>query len=490
MKILISERDQYERMAIEWLISTYSIPIDELYTANTLQETLFLIEREVPDLLYIELDMVPMKSWEKTKQYLVNYSSGIIAVTAEATFERAKQALELASVDLLVKPHDPVKIKECLGKALSKLSRQEKDIPFSSNWEALASYQALFLKEEEKPPGIGLMLFHTEDSQKLMDLISFLGNFPFREHPTVLPLTDMVVCLFQQPTTGLEESARKVLREWETENSEPLAAVVIPPQQNPRDIHTMYQTARRLMELTFFLGYRQVIKPEESYNTWKEIDPFLSSSEQREWIDMLSNFDKQRIKRWMHEEFLHASAPFPNPEQLRTRLTSILAQIRRFMKIYQLDQGEMEERYRQIFSEILYNRVLYRIVQETLLFLYDLLDRSKMHEVFVKKDVIEKGLNYIEAHFADPDLSLEKVAEAAGRSPAYYSHLVVKRQGESFRRILMNRRIKEAKRLLITTDLSIGEVAEQAGFRNPSYFTRLFRTQTSMSPRQYRESHK
>ncbi|CAM4081312.1 hypothetical protein Gste01_02132 [Geobacillus stearothermophilus ATCC 7953] len=57
---------------------------------------------------------------------------------------------------------------------------------------------------------------------------------------------------------------------------------------------------------------------------------------------------------------------------LRRRLTSILAQIRRFMKTYDLDRGGTEREYMRIFQDILYNPVLYRIVQELILFLYRL----------------------------------------------------------------------------------------------------------------------
>ncbi|WP_409252845.1 helix-turn-helix domain-containing protein [Bacillus sp. SCS-153A] len=486
MKILIAERDNNERVAIEWLISTYSIPISKVMVSRTAKETIAVIEKELPEILYIELDMIPAENWQHLQRYINSFSPKILAVTAEATFERAKQAIELGSVDLLVKPLDPVKIKQSLRIALSQVERREVIDVFSSHKDEGYSYQSLFLDNEQNNGEVALMLLHTENHKKLVDLLQFLTYFPFREHPTILPLTDMVVCLFSSPTQHIKEEAWKVLREWEALNIEPLAAAIIPPNTEMQSVHEMYLAAKRLTDMTFFLGYRQVILPKDAYESWHEMDPFLTSAEQREWVDMLSGFDKQKIKEWMHQEFLHMETPFPNPETLRTRLTSILAQVRRFMKTYQLDRGEMEEYYMKIFAEILYNRVLYRIVQEMLLFLYDLLDRSKLGEVYSKKDVIEKGLLYIEKHYTNPDLSLEKVAEAVGRSTSYYSHLLMKKRGMSFRQLLANKRIKEAKQLLHASELPIKQVAFKVGFRNPSYFTRLFKEVTSMSPREYR----
>lgn len=486
MKIVIAERDNHERIAIEWLITTYSIPINTVFVAQSLKETMVLLDKEHPEILYLELDMIPTENWSHIVRYVKNFSPKIIAVTAEATFERAKQAIELACVDLLVKPLDPVKIKQSLKLSYSLVANRETINVYSPHKDEGYSYRSLFLDQEENNGEIAMMLLHPDSNKKLPDLIQFLSNFSFRERPTILPLTDMVVCLFKKPTQQLKEEASMVLREWESLHIEPLAAVIIPPNTEHKLVHEMYVAAKRLLEITFFIGYRQVILPKEDYNRWYEMDPFLSSEEQRVWVDMLNSFDKQRIKQWMHQEFFHMETPFPNPEKLRTRLTSILAQVRRFMKTYQLDHGELEDDYMRIFSEILYNRVLYRIVQEMLLFLYELLDHSTMGEAFSKKDVIERGILYIEKNYGKPDLTLEDVAEAVGRSTSYYSHLLMKKQGMSFRQLLTTKRINEAKQLIHADKLSIKEIASQVGFRNPSYFTRLFKENTSMTPREYK----
>lgn len=175
-----------------------------------------------------------------------------------------------------------------------------------------------------------------------------------------------------------------------------------------------------------------------------------------------------------------------NPENLRTRLTSILAQIRRFMKTYKLDKHEMEKYYMKIYSEILNNSVLFRIVQEMLLFIYQIIDCALQAETVSKNDVIEKGIRFIELNYSDPDLSLEKVAEEVGRNPSYYSHLLMTKHGTPFRQLLTNVRIQEAKRLLTLTEWSIKEIAYKVGFHNPNYFARLFKETTSYTPRAYR----
>jgi len=72
-------------------------------------------------------------------------------------------------------------------------------------------------------------------------------------------------------------------------------------------------------------------------------------------------------------------------------------------------------------------------------------------------------------------------------SPAYYSHLLMKKRGISFRKLLTQTRIKEAKRLLAQTELSIKEIAHQTGFRTSHYFIRVFKEEMKRTPTEYRD---
>ncbi|MCB0686605.1 MAG: helix-turn-helix transcriptional regulator [Saprospiraceae bacterium] len=56
----------------------------------------------------------------------------------------------------------------------------------------------------------------------------------------------------------------------------------------------------------------------------------------------------------------------------------------------------------------------------------------------------------------------------------------------SFTEILTTMRIDLAKELLHNSSLNISEIAYQVGFRDPSYFVRVFRKQTGKTPRFYR----
>jgi AraC family transcriptional regulator, transcriptional activator of pobA len=58
------------------------------------------------------------------------------------------------------------------------------------------------------------------------------------------------------------------------------------------------------------------------------------------------------------------------------------------------------------------------------------------------------------------------------------------------KKILQNRLMQEARKLLVTSDMSISEIAYKLNFEDNSYFCRVFRTKTGISPKRFRDIHK
>lgn len=83
-----------------------------------------------------------------------------------------------------------------------------------------------------------------------------------------------------------------------------------------------------------------------------------------------------------------------------------------------------------------------------------------------------------------PTLSL--AATALGISVSSLTHRLKATTGRSFSEHLRAVRVAEAKRLLAYTDLSLFEIAGRCGFRDQSYFTRVFRREVNLTPGQFR----
>jgi AraC-like DNA-binding protein len=85
---------------------------------------------------------------------------------------------------------------------------------------------------------------------------------------------------------------------------------------------------------------------------------------------------------------------------------------------------------------------------------------------------------------------LEELATAAGVSMTHYSALFRRHTGFAPIDFIIRLRVQHACRLLDTTSLSVGEIAEQVGYADPYYFTRCFRRVMGCAPRSYRSVQK
>ncbi len=97
----------------------------------------------------------------------------------------------------------------------------------------------------------------------------------------------------------------------------------------------------------------------------------------------------------------------------------------------------------------------------------------------------KKALSFIEGHYRE-DLKLADVAEHVCLSPNYLSQQLKLQTGKSFLEHLCGWRLEEAKRLLSTSLLPVGQVAERVGYDNPRYFSEVFQRHCGKTPSQFR----
>ena len=74
-------------------------------------------------------------------------------------------------------------------------------------------------------------------------------------------------------------------------------------------------------------------------------------------------------------------------------------------------------------------------------------------------------------------------------SRAYLSQMFKEQVGLSFTEYVNARRLVKARRLLLTTDLKIDEIAEACGFFSSTYFSTVFKKSTQLTPRTFRQRH-
>lgn len=98
---------------------------------------------------------------------------------------------------------------------------------------------------------------------------------------------------------------------------------------------------------------------------------------------------------------------------------------------------------------------------------------------------MDRLLEYIQDHYADP-ITLTGVARQFHFNASYLSSYFASYNGEGFSEYLNKIRLEKAMELLLTTELTISEISASVGYSDQSYFTKVFKKQTGISPSQFR----
>ncbi len=102
------------------------------------------------------------------------------------------------------------------------------------------------------------------------------------------------------------------------------------------------------------------------------------------------------------------------------------------------------------------------------------------------KAIITKICNYIKSRFTEK-LTLQDVSSHVYLSPSYLSKLIKDELKCSFTDYINNLRVEKSKEFLLSSNLSLSEIACVVGFEDQSYFTKVFKKFTGISPGRYKD---
>jgi AraC-like DNA-binding protein len=116
----------------------------------------------------------------------------------------------------------------------------------------------------------------------------------------------------------------------------------------------------------------------------------------------------------------------------------------------------------------------------------DLEEQVHSYQKMQHASSLRKAERYIQENFSRK-LSLEEVANVSRFSAPYFSTILKRETGENLSRYLSRLRVEKAEALLIGTNLPLNTIANNCGFEDQSWFSKIFKIHTGMSPRRYRK---
>lgn len=112
---------------------------------------------------------------------------------------------------------------------------------------------------------------------------------------------------------------------------------------------------------------------------------------------------------------------------------------------------------------------------------------EKLEDNYLKPTLMEEIRSYIRTNYYN-DITLEHLADIANLNKNYFARRFKHEIGVAPIEYLIDIRIKTARDMLIFEGNSIKQIAYDCGFKNPSYFNRVFRKYFGLTPGEYRDA--
>lgn len=491
-------------------------------TAESANEGIRIWQAKKPDIIVTDIEMPGMDGLEMLG-LIMKKDPGVcsIVLTSHEDFSYARKALHLGTTEYILKTEmTEESLAAVLNKARESLKRtaegQVHDLKSRNHYLQMIAFHNSPIQLElaelrnqgielDESSIVVLDLWAAEKGSWEVEEILTLGSngltFPIgNDHEIVVLNTEKTEREIQgkveaylmgrtaQEKTVQESSSQKVNLQTEDRQVQDdfgkeaidMTCGISRRYAGPESLATAIDEARYRCSLRFY-------RPDELI-FWKEKPQDVSAEEEQLRLNLMQQLLQQDFVKAYHciqsyIQMLREKQP-AQIDQIRKNIASFATS---FMHFATDPSEDLEPVDAKIKNQLLNARNLKEVEDIVAQTIDPVIHFANETAVFSAP--IIKAIDYMEKHYNEK-FTLGDIAEQVAFSPEYFSRIFSKETGVNYITWLNNIRMKNAVRLLETTDLKVYEIAEQVGFASLSYFSTAFKKKFGKNPYEYQVNYR
>lgn len=527
-KILIADDEYWSREKLRNMIDWKSYGLTLLEPASDGEEVLARMAKERPDILITDMNMPFVSGVDLLQEIQMKYPDTIpFVISGYDDFEYVRDSFLAGSINYLVKPVNRIDLVNAVVKALDMVAqrnvqkkeekqRQEEflkassiiqDREFSQLLEQKKmSHSTVMMSGKMDFTGAKMILIKIHDMAGMavhfhydMNLLSFKLKQKIKE---MLNIKDIVifnyiyrsnefVLLFEGKGTGLSEAAKRLNRGLGELTASPVSIVINEHTCSMDNIYQAYvQSVALLMTRKYTLESVVIRSGKQEEETEEErVYSRISEAQMKELRTLWKTGNKKAIRKMIFGNIGIRDCSRQQWQYLEVKQT-----VHRIVNTWEEAMTGNQEKQNYLDYEGMVEAADKAVEQLDALYLCEILDEmielaaDAAQEEYLEaaSNLVRQAAAYIDACYFEP-LTLSGLAEKYHVENSYFSRIFRKEMGETLIHYLTRTRIEKAKEHIRSGDTNLAEVAFMVGYDDYTYFNKVFRKMTGVSPREYKQ---
>lgn len=490
--ILIVEDEKIERESLQSMIEGFSLPFAKIILAENGEQGFAKYNEYKPDVILADINMPVLGGLEMMEEIRkLDENVVCLILTSYDYFSYAQKAIRLGVEDFILKPADKQTLFNSLIQIVESLQRNKNTYAQTSSLVQKMNNVKNILKSE-----CFYSILTKQNEFKLLEKFKMANIFATSALCLIFKLFDNNRTKLEVMIKELEEIGYTILSG--IINQQCIIFII----SNHKISQSDYGYIQKLTSICDLDGKNSALGSiqEDMTQFYKSYeDALYNLNSNLEFNSMVLAKDKEYELYTLAKEWSNVFLDCTK-EELQNKIRDICHEFLRFdynetNKIVSLmieDMiDEIDKQYQLKFekSDFSFRGVNNQNYQNLEIIMTQLLNKIMKPLENIKYQnssyLIKKSMVFIEENY-HKSISLNSLADTLGVSPFYISKLFSKELHRNFTEIVNDMRIKEAKKL-ICRDYSFKEVAYKVGYASQSYFTKVFKKNVGMSPKEYRK---